>query len=272
MINRKMLTVTIFLGLVVVGLFAFFRSQVRNSATVTSTAPSPTINNNEKTPVITLHYNERSPYLITEQDGVMGLTGTPARSAFRKANIPFKWEKTPSKRQIVLLKENDGLHCLPGWFSNVERQKFAKITNAIYQDQPQIALARMDNEKLSRIVSVDTILADKTIILAVKDGYSYGSYLDAKISHHKPKMDKTTAENINMLKKVHMGRNDYFFIAPEEAAGLIESSGLPMSDFRWIRFNDMEEGETRHILCSRNVRDDVIERLNKAIGESNRVL
>ena len=39
--------------------------------------------------VITVHYNERVPYLKITTNGVEGLTGTPAVLAFKKAEIPF---------------------------------------------------------------------------------------------------------------------------------------------------------------------------------------
>lgn len=101
--------------------------------------------------------------------------------------------------------------------------------------------------------------------MGVKDGYSYGAFLDTKITKRKPVTDVTTAHNINMLKKVHIGRNDYFFIAPEEADALIDLSGLPKKDFKYIAFSNMPEGEKRYIICSQKVGHDVIIKLNQAI-------
>jgi len=217
--------------------------------------------------VITVRYHERVPYIKTTPDGVEGLTGTPVSLAFKKAGIPFIWKKTPSKRQIKVLKDNSGCDCLVGWFKNPDREKFAKYTHHIYQDKPQIALARADNGKLQNGISVDSVLSNPGLKLLVKDGYSYGSYLDARISRQKPVIDRSTTENVNMLKKIHFRRGDYFFISPEEADGLIESSGLPKEDFKYIMFSDMPEGEKRYILCSQKVEDEVIEKLNTAISK-----
>lgn len=44
---------------------------------------------------ITLLYNERPPYLVTEADGaVSGLTATPATRALRAAGLDFVWSPT----------------------------------------------------------------------------------------------------------------------------------------------------------------------------------
>ncbi|GAF72998.1 unnamed protein product [marine sediment metagenome] len=100
--------------------------------------------------VINIHYNERVPYLKTASGGVEGFTGTPATLAFKKAGITYKWKKTPPKRQMLILKRNQGCDCLVGWFKNPDREKFAKYTHHIYQDKPQIALARYDNDKIQK--------------------------------------------------------------------------------------------------------------------------
>lgn len=214
---------------------------------------------------ITVHYNERVPYLHATGNGVEGLTATPAAIAFKEAGIPFQWKNTPSKRQMKVIEDNTGCDCAVGWFKNPEREKFAKYTRYIYQDRPQIALARADNEKLRSGMTVDSVLSNHNLTLEIKDGYSYGSFLDARIAQYKPKAERTTNESINTLRKIHVGRVDYYFIAPEEADGLIESSGLPNSDFKYILFPDMPEGEKRYILCSRKVGDELIEKLNEAI-------
>ena len=217
---------------------------------------------------VVVHYHERIPYAHSTGNSVEGLTATPADSAFKKSRVPFEWKNTPSKRQMVIIEENNGCDCAIGWFKNPDREKFAGFTRPLYQDKPQIALARADNAKLHNGMTVDSVLSNPKFILGIKDGYSYGSFLDGKILQHKPVTDGTTGENINMLNKIHAGRFDYFFIAPEEAESLIESSGLPKQDFQYVIFSDMPDGEKRYIMCSRKVRNEIIEKLNSAISEN----
>ena len=70
-----------------------------------------------------------------------------------------------------------------------------------------------------------------------------------------------------MLKMLQHNRIDYFFISHEEADSLIESSGIPKNNFKYIAFSDMPKGEKRYLLCSKKVGDDIIEKLNSAILE-----
>ncbi len=224
--------------------------------------PTPTTTN-----LITLHYNERPPYLITTDRGVVGLTGDPATIVFEKSDIPFQWKQTPSKRQIYILQQNSGRDCLVGWFKNVERERFAKYTLPIYQDKPQIALARADNDNIPANYTVGEILSNPKLILLVKDGYSYGDFLDGKIKEYDPKRTVTTVENSAMLRMVYARHADYFFIAPEEADGLITASEFDLQDFKYVHFRDIPYGEKRYILCSMQVEDSIIERLNTAIRQ-----
>jgi hypothetical protein len=218
--------------------------------------------------LIKLHYNQRVPYTSITKDGIAGLTATPATLAFKNSGIPFQWEDTPFKRQMKIIEDNEGCDCLVGRFKTADREKLAKFTHPIYQDKPQIALARADNEKLQNQMSVDSILSNRQLTLEIKEGYSYGVVLDEKIARYKPNVDRTVGENITLLKKIHSARADYFFIAQEEADGLLDSSGIPKNDFKYISFSDIGEGEKRYIICSQKVSEEIIEKLNRAIIEN----
>jgi uncharacterized protein (TIGR02285 family) len=202
----------------------------------------------------------------TSGQTVKGLTADPANRAFEQAGIPFAWVLTPSKRQLVILQDNQGCDCSLGWFKNPDREKFSLYTSPIYQDQPPIAIARADNTKIKSGNTVTDILSNADLLLSVKDGYSYGKFLDAQIAALNPKKDVTTAENVNMLEKVYKGYNDYFFIAPEEADGLITLSKLPKKDFQYVTFTDMPNGEMRYIICSKRVGVEVVDKLNRALA------
>jgi len=215
---------------------------------------------------INLLYHERTPYAETIGQAAKGLTASPASSAFEKVGIPFKWVLTPSKRQLLAIQENNGCDCSIGWFKNAEREQFAQYTSAIYQDQPQIAIARADNDKIKSGGTIAETFFNSDLILGIKDGYSYGKFLDNRIADIKPNTDVTTAENSNMLEKVYRGRNDYFFIAPEEADNLILISGFPREDFKYITFTDMPDGEKRYIICSKRVGTEIINKLNQALA------
>jgi len=217
---------------------------------------------------IRIHYNERPPYLMTVTSGlVMGLTADVARNAFQNAGIPHYWMKTPSKRQMKILRENKGKDCLVGWFKNDEREKFAKYTKAIYQNKPTIGLALFSNTDIESGYSIEKVLENKDLVLLKKSGYSYGKYIDSAIEKYKPNSYTVTVENINMLMMLNFDRADYFFTTEEEMQGLIKSAGFSLGDYKTIRFKNMPKGNKRYILCSKKVRNRTIEKLNKWITE-----
>lgn len=149
----------------------------------------------------------------------------------------------------------------------MEREGFAKYTLPIYQDKPQVALMRADNDKIPAGSTIGDILANPQLNLLVKDGYSYGDFLDGKIKEYNPLRTVTTDENSGMLKMVYARHADYFLIAPEEAEGLIRTSEFDSQDFKFVHIADIPYGEKRYILCSKQVEDSIIEQLNTAIRQ-----
>lgn len=218
--------------------------------------------------LITLHYNERAPYLQTLDNGdIAGLTATPAAQALRRAGIAFKWEKTPSNRQIQLLERNAGADCMVGWFKNPQRQLIGNFSLPLYQDKPTIGLALFSNINIDSGSSLEQVLQNRELRLLVKDGYSYGEHIDGLIHKLDPRRMKTTVENINMLRMIALDRADYLFIAEEEASELIRQSEFEPGDFKYIRFSDSPDGGQRHLWCSKQVSQQSLNKINQAIAE-----
>lgn len=214
---------------------------------------------------ITLFYNERAPYLIAApDDSVSGLTGTPAAQAFKTAGIAFAWAKIPTNRQLASIKNNKAMECAVGWFKNPAREQFAKFTKAIYRDKPAVALTN-NNFKVSQNGSLESVLGTKGVHVLLKENFSYGPFIDNRIARLKPHLTYTTAENSRMVEMIRMGRADLMFVAEEEAAFLMANAGAGGEDFYLLKFGNMPAGEKRYIICSRQVPDDIIARLNKAI-------
>lgn len=210
-------------------------------------------------------YNERPPYLISNADGsVSGLTASPVAKAFKNAGIEFVWEKEPTNRQLQNIKEGGGLYCAVGWFKNQEREKFAKFTKSIYHDNASVLIANTDF-KMQNDSLLSEILSRRNIRILVKSQYSYGQYIDALISKFKPVLVQTTAENISMIKMINANRADFMFISEEEAAYSVELAGFTLNEVQLIHLRDMPDGEKRHLMCSKNVPDEIIEKLNKFI-------
>lgn len=217
-------------------------------------------------PPVTLHYIQRPPYMTPTADGLAGLTGLPTYLAFKNAHVPFVIEETSFARQLHMLETNSGQDCMIGMFKKSERELFAKYSKPVYQDQPQILLTASANaSKVSRFESLSDLFGDKSLVLLVKLGYSYSSSLDALIERYQPRRIKTTDENLLMIKAIKMKMADYMFMAPEEAAVAIGVAGFDRADFKQVKLKSMPDGDYRHIMCSKKVPDEVINKLNTAI-------
>lgn len=215
---------------------------------------------------ITLHYNERPPYLVSEASGgASGLTASPAGEAFKKAGIPFKWAKTPSNRQLAILEQNAEKDCAVGWFKTPAREAFALFTKPIYRDKPWTALTN-PNFKVPAGIKLADLLADKKTRLLVKESYSYGTFIDDLVKKLKPTTTAVTLESPQMIQMIKADRADLTFVSPEEAGYFISQAGLSSSDVKTLNFPDVPQGEYRYIMCSKQVGAEVIEKLNKAIS------
>lgn len=215
---------------------------------------------------IELYYFERPPYVAQRAGGadVDGLTATPAAQAFEAAGIAFRWVELPTMRQLVTLKDSPRAACAVGWFRNPEREQQFKFTRPIYRDRPTVAIARTDFQPAGATLA-ETLRAPRLQVL-LKDGFSYGPLIDGMLAAARPERVVTSAETVSMVHMVAARRAQFMFAAEEEAAYLIEQAGVPATQLKLLHFTDLPPGERRHILCSKATPDELIERLNRAIG------
>lgn len=228
--------------------------------------PSPSLSSETSNiQAITVHFHDRRPFYMRSADEVHGLVADPIATAFEHADIPFKWQETPAKRQLDIIARNEDKSCAAGWFKTPEREAFATYTLPVYQDKPFVAVARADNEHLAETEILDRVLQERRLALLVKEGYSYGEYIDGRIKTFASRQVKTTADNRNILKMIENYRADYSFMTEEEAYDLLIFSGAQRTSFKLVHFSDMPPGNKRYIICSRRVEPEIIARLDSAI-------
>ena len=213
---------------------------------------------------VTLYYYERPPYFITDGDGsISGLLAGPTRDAFDGAVIPYAFERTSVNRILEIIRDNAGRVCSPNWYMTAERARFAKFTKAIYRDKPLIGLASKGFH-VAPGTRIADLLAGKTL-LTVTDGLSYGPYLDGLIARRDPSLlIHLPYGGPQMINMVLTGHTDLALTSETDAAAYA-SQGIGGPDYPLIHFPDLVVGDTRHIMCSRSVPDEEIDRLNQAI-------
>lgn len=214
---------------------------------------------------LTLHYHVRVPYAQKIGAEVRGLTADPAVAALQAAKLPFVWQETPPARQYKLITAGGGCDCGLGWFRLPERERQGKFSAALYVDRPQIALVRADQDAVVDGMTVEAALKLPGIKLLLKGSYSYGAWLDQKIAAARPQTETTLAGNTNMLRMLQAGRADMIFLAPEEADHAIASAALDRSAFKYVRLEGVDQGQSRHLFCSRRVSDDWLAAIDAAL-------
>lgn len=213
---------------------------------------------------ITLYFEERAPYLVRSGDSVKGLTANPAAQAFKAADLAFVWEPSSMSRQLHLLRQNQGPHCVVGWFKTAERLAFAKFTKPIYRDGPVVALARRDFS-LGPGRTLEDALSVPGVRVLVRGKYSYGAYIDNALGRIQPELIVSAVPNMQMIDLLNGNRADFMFASEEEAALLLRKAAYKATGLHIVRFSDVLPGMERHIACTRSVPDGIINRLNQAI-------
>jgi len=215
--------------------------------------------------ILTLHYHQRAPYYFAEGSRVAGLVAGLVDAALTSAGVPFRWEQTPPKRQLEILKADKGLHCAVGWFYTPQRATFAAFSIPVYQDRPLVAAFRKADADKIRYDSVEALLADRSLTLLVRDGYSYGQFLDEMIEHHAPPQVLAGVDTDAMLRMIVAGRADYMFLTPEELSAVALAGSLFREALASEEFADMPAGNTRYLLFNRSADYATVARVNAAI-------
>ncbi|WP_162044137.1 ABC transporter substrate-binding protein [Undibacterium sp. YM2] len=215
---------------------------------------------------IVLNYNVRPPYIVEEPDGsASGLTASPAANAFKSAGVAFTWAKAPPNRQLAMVQENTQKTCAIGWYKTEEREGFAKFSKALYRDKPAVMIVN-SSFKIKDNAKLEEVLTMPGIKVLIKEKFSYGHYIDAALGKIKPQTVVSNGTNTQMLQLVASKSADLMFAAPEEANYLIEQSNMAKDKFSQFKASDMPDGGERYLICSKNVPDEVMAKLNKAIS------
>ena len=69
-----------------------------------------------------------------------------------------------------------------------------------------------------------------------------------------------------MAAQLLLGRIDYMLMADEEVEAVRSALRTDFARLAQIRFEDMPEGQSRYLMCSRAVPSDWLERLNAALS------
>jgi len=216
---------------------------------------------------VLVQYNERPPFIKKDADGtISGITATPALNAFIKAGVPYELREASPARQLAVLKSNRTPACSIGWYKTAEREKFVKYSREISRDTPMIGLAG-PNVPIAAGATLESVLGNSALTVLLKESIVYGPYLETRLASMQAKKATTGAEFVQLVKMIINGRADLTFLPVEEARHYAKAAGFSPHQFRIIEFPGMPAGERRYIMCSQQVSDAVMEKINAAIHQ-----
>ncbi|MDE1461628.1 transporter substrate-binding domain-containing protein [Spartinivicinus poritis] len=211
---------------------------------------------------IRIYYHERTPYYKIEDNRLTGIVGSKAQQILEKSKVPYRLLNIPAARQIEEVKLNKKHICAVGWFKNKERELFAKYTMPIYQDKPAVLVTTKNQLNVLNKKNIDNLLSDQSLYIGIKIGYSYGGFIDKKISQHNPKKLRMSQDNLGMMEMLKANRFNYFIVAEEEAEELVLAN---KGSFVIHKLSDLPPGSKRYFMCSKMVDNSIIDKINQTI-------
>lgn len=216
---------------------------------------------------IILMYHERAPFYIKQPDGdIGGLVVNVVLRVFASADVTFKWVYRPAMRQLKEIKDNHDRICAVGWFRNPDREMFAKFTAPVFQDKQMVAVARKNDAETRKHSRVIDLLADTSLRMGIKLGYSNGGMIDRHAAILGTQITSVPLDSRGLVKMLLKDRFDYVFFPGDEIETILAEAGDLALQMSVVSFDDMPAGSKRHIMCSQRVDDEIIRRLDAAIN------
>lgn len=210
--------------------------------------------------------HQRPPFRIWKEDGtVTGLFIEQAAKVFREAKVSFEWRRSSASRTQSMLEKNRGAICSTGWFKTKKREAYAKFSKPFYQGNGTGALVRKDHTEVILHKTFRELLADKSLTVGIRRGWSYGKFFDSLLEEFKTKKVIHNQTNDGSAAMLMVGRFDYLLVSVDTSDYLMKSVDGGVEKLKILEMKDAPRGELRYIMCSKNVSDDIMSRLNAAI-------
>lgn len=214
-----------------------------------------------------VEYIEYPPYYFTCEGRPSGLLLDLTEKVMKKAGVNCKYISMPSKRILYRIRNGHQIASI-GWFKTAARENFAKFSIPIYQNKPiGILFRKKDERKFKDYNTLRDILQKTSLKVGLISGHSEGKYIDSLISGSPANTSYISGKQEQLVKMLKAGRFDFCLLAPEEVRMIIEKCGCIPDRYIFRSLDDIPVGNKRYLMFSKNVSDETIGRINKAINE-----
>ena len=217
---------------------------------------------------IAVQYRDKPPYSYTKDGKPVGFLMERTTEIFKRANLAASFEETPVKRITQNIQKNSSPVCSPGWYKLPERETYALFSLPILQDKPHVVLIGAQAANRARAArTLKELFANPELKLGKVSGVSYGSELDNMIGATTQVVVDSTVTPLGLARMVKFKRADYMLIDEEDYTFLNQQGEVDATHVKAVQYADMPPGLKRHIMCSKNVGANTMERINTAIRQ-----
>lgn len=218
---------------------------------------------------LTISYFERQPYYFTNEGGrAGGLLVERTQAILDQAGIEAKFFSLTPYRILYVLQHASVPHCSIGWLKKPERELYAKFSAPIYRNRALVLLTRAEQQnKFSAFETLHEVFSDPQLKMARMAGFSYGHFVDELLEKQRPLSLYLTGEQGDLLQAVMQKKASYMLISPVEVDMLARLNGLTPDKIATIELQDIPAGNIRYLMCNQAVPDELMKRMNKAIGK-----
>ncbi|MBA4290654.1 MAG: hypothetical protein C0439_16940 [Pseudomonas sp.] len=216
---------------------------------------------------ITVAWRDKPPYHYLENGHERGFLLLRAKRIFALANVPAVFVERPSKRIWLDFENGKTQYCSIGWYKLPEREQVAQFSQPLHIDPPHMLLVNVPAlPRIQAHKSLNSLLADPSIVLGVVDGVSYGPDLDRLMAHSANQIERMTLSPGGMMRMLAANRINYM-LADQADWQFLREQREDLSQVTEYHFSDMPAGLQRFITCSKDVTADTMARINHAIAE-----
>jgi len=217
-------------------------------------------------PPITVAWRDKPPYHYIDHGAPNGFLLARAQQVFAAAGLEARFVNEPQKRIWANFQHGASNYCSISWYRLPEREAVAQYSQPFHEDLPHtILIAPGMVERVKAHATLASLLADPTLTLGVIEGVSYGPALDPMIRASKNKVMSRTVETTQMMRMLTVGRASYMFVDREDWEFFRDKEKSSQSLVR-LDLPDMPGGIKRHIVCSRDLPPETMNKLNQAIA------
>jgi polar amino acid transport system substrate-binding protein len=217
--------------------------------------------------VITVAWRDKPPYHYLDNGVAKGFLLQRTRDVFAAAGIEARYVNEPLKRIWANFQHGATDYCSISWYRLPERETVAQYSQALHIDPPHLILVAPDAvNQVKAHLTLASLLADKSLTLAVVDGVSYGPEIDAMIKHSDNQIMRRTVEPKLMMRMMAVGRASFMFADRDDWDYFRKNDKTVRPPVVRTDFPDMPPGLKRYLVCSKDVAPELMEKLNQAIA------